>query len=174
MDADEDWTERLEGASEEHIREAIAALGNDDAGVRALACNLVYAIGVPALGEHAPGAVERLAALASSDGNARVRNRARIVHEGMAGELERASIRTEFPWLAEFAEDALPKAVAALDDTRESVRLQVYMWWCNAGTIPAAIRKSAADKLGALAGRETDEVTRRAAQLALAHVQAAP
>ena len=92
----------------------------------------------------------------------------------MAGELERASIRNEFPWLAAFDEDALPKAVAALDDARESVRLQVYMWWCNAGTIPAAIRKGAADKLGALAGRETDDVTRRAAQLALAHVQAAP
>src|SRR5687767_1125022 len=118
MDADEDWTERLEGATEEHIREAIAALGNDDAAVRALACNLVYAIGVPALGDHAPEAVERLAALASGDGNAKVRNRARIVHEGMAGELERAAIRNEFPWLAAFAEDALPKAVAALDDAR--------------------------------------------------------
>jgi hypothetical protein len=172
MHTDEDWTERLEGASEASVREVVAALEHADAEVRGLACNMVYAVGVEALGEHAVNAVARLHALSQEDRNAKVRNRARIVHEGIAGELERIQIRRELPWLAAFSEDALPRAAAAIDDTRDAVRLQVYLWWANATAIPAAMRTEVADKIAARAERETDEVTRRAAQLAHAHVRA--
>jgi hypothetical protein len=131
----------------------------------------VYAIGVAGLGDRAPSAVVRLAALAAGDANNKVRNRARIVHEGLAGELERVAVRRELPWLAAFAEDALPEALAALDDPREPVRLQVYLWLANAPAIPAKVGATIADKLAAQAERETDDVTRRAAQLAYAHVR---
>jgi hypothetical protein len=171
MDTDEDWTERLENASESQVREAIAALEHGDAEVRALACNLVYAIGIEGLGANAQSTIARLAALAQSDAKAKVKNRARIVHEGLAGDLQRAEIRRELPWLAAYAKDAWPKAVGALDDARVAVRLQVYLWWTNAPQIPADVRASAAAKLAAQCERETDDVTRRAAQLALAQVR---
>ena len=171
MDTDEDWTERLEGASEAKVREVIAALDHADAEVRALACSMAYAIGVSGLGQHAGTTVARLAAIAEGDPKPKVRSRARVVHEGMSGELQRATIRRELPWLTEYSEAALPQAVAALDDPRDFVRLQVYMWWANAAAIPAATRTKVADKLATLAGRETDDVTRRAAELAHAHVR---
>jgi hypothetical protein len=171
MDTDEDWTERVENASEAQVLEVVAALDHADADVRALACNIAYAIGVGGLGSHAQSTVTRLAALAESDPKPKVRNRARVVHEGLAGELERAAIRRELPWLAAYSEDAAPQAAAAIDDAREGVRLQVYLWWANASAIPAAIRAEVAGKLAVQAERETDELTRRAAQLAHAHVR---
>lgn len=171
MNVDEDWTERLEGASEAKVLEAITALEHPDAKVRALACNLVYAIGVEGLGEHAARTVARLHALAQGDSVAKVRNRARIVHEGMAGEVERAAIRREMPWLSAYAEHALPQATAALADARQSVRLQVYLWWANATSVPTKIRTSVGDTIAAQLDAETDEVTHQAAQIALAHLR---
>lgn len=173
MDTDEDWTERLEGAPEASVLEVIAALDHADADVRALACSLAYAIGVSGLGAHADRTVARLSAIAEGDPKPKVRSRARVVHEGLAGELQRATIRRELPWLTEWSEAAVPQAVAALDDARDYVRLQVYMWWANAASIPASVRPAVADKLAQLATRETDEVTRRAAELAHAHVRGA-
>jgi hypothetical protein len=173
MDADEDWTERLEGASEAKVLEAIAALDHAEASVRALACNLVYAIGVDGLGDHASRTVARLSELSQGDSAVKVRNRARIVHEGLAGEVERAAIRREMPWLSGYAENALPQATAALADPRQPVRLQVYLWWANATGVPSKARTGAAEAIAAALDAETDEVTHRAAQIALAHLRGA-
>lgn len=171
MDTDEDWTERLEHANDTSVREVVGALDHEDVEVRGLACNMVYAIGIEALGTHAQATVDKLAALAERDSKPKIRNRARVVHEGLAGELERATIRRDLPWLAEYSEAAVPKAVAAIDDARAPVRLQVYLWLANAGAIPADARATLATKLGAQIERETDDVTRRAAEIALAHVK---
>jgi hypothetical protein len=173
MDADEDWTERLEGASEPKVLEAIAALDHGEASVRALACNLVYAIGIEGLGEHASRTVARLFELAHGDSAVKVRNRARIVHEGLAGELERAAIRREMPWLSAYSEHALPKATAGLADPRQPVRLQVYLWWANATGVPSKARAAAIEAIAAALDAETDEITHRAAQIALAHLRGA-
>jgi hypothetical protein len=165
QDTDEDWTERLDGASEAAVRDVVQALEHADATVRALACNLAYALGVAGLGDHAPAAVERLAVMAQDD-KVKVRNRARIVHETLATELERTAILREHPWLSGFDPAALPQAIAALDDARPLVRLQTYLWWANASEIPSAARADALTKLAASATRETDDVARRAAEIA--------
>ena len=171
MDVDEDWTERLIGASEAHVGEVLAALDDADATVRGLACNLAYALGVEGLGTRAAQAVERLATLAQSDPAKKVRTRAAVVHEGLAGALEHATIRGELPWLAGYDPDVLPAAIAAIEDARAAVRLQVYLWWANAAAIPQAARAAASDRLAARLEQETDAMTRRAAELALGHVR---
>lgn len=173
MDTDEDWTERLENVGEAGVGEVIAALDHGDAEIRALACSLAYAIGVAGLGAHAARTVARVAELADGDPKPKVRNRARTVHEGLAGEMQRVAIHRELPWLAGYTEAALPHATAALDDPRAAVRLQVYLWWINAAAVPADTRKIVADKLAALIDRETDAIARRAAQLACAQLRGA-
>lgn len=170
MDTDEDWTERLEGVDQAAVREVVAALGHADAELRILACNLAYAIGVDGLGPHAGEAVTTLEALAAKDTKPKVRSRARLVHEGLAGDLERAAIRRELPWLGGHSEAAIPAAIAAMDDPRPTVRLQVYLWWSNAKAVPAEAARAVAAKLAAVIDRETDPVTRRAAELARANV----
>lgn len=170
MDTDEDWTERLEGIGEAAVREVVAALGHADAELRILACNLAYAIGVDGLGAHAAEVVTTLEALAAKDGKPKVRTRARLVHEGLAGDLERAAIRRELPWLGGYSEAAIPAAIAAIEDPRPAVRLQVYLWWSNAKAVPAEVGRAVAAKLAAAIDRESDPVTRRAAELARANV----
>lgn len=173
MDTDEDWTERLDGIGDAAVLEVIAALDHGDAEVRALACSLSYAIGVAGLGEHAEHTVARLAALAGGDPKAKVRNRARTVHEGLHGELQRVALHRELPWLARYAEAAVPQAIAALADPRAAVRLQVYLWWTHAAALPAELRTTVADRLAGQIDRETDAITRRAAQLACDHLRGA-
>lgn len=171
MDTDEDWTERLEGAGAAATSEVIDALAHADADVRLLACNLVYALGVTGLGDAAATAVTRTAELAARETKAKIRSRARLVHETLSADLQRAQIRREFPWLTGFSADALAGATAALDDPREPVRLQVYVWWANAGAVGAATREVIAGRLIAAVARESDPLTRRAAELALSHVR---
>lgn len=171
MDTDEDWTERLDGVGEPAIREVLAALQHADVDVRALACNLVYAIGIDGLGAHASEAVDVLAKLVASEGKAKVKARARMIHDSMAEELLRATIRRDMPWLASYAADAVPAATAALLDERAAVRLQVYVWITNAGAIPAAHRPALLERLQGASGRETDPVSKRAAELALDRVR---
>jgi hypothetical protein len=90
------------------------------------------------------------------------------VHESLAGEVERAAVRREMPWLAAFSADAVPQALAALADPREAARLQVYLWWAAAAVIAPEARASAIE---AISGRrEVDPVLRQAADLALAHL----
>lgn len=171
MDTDEDWTERLEGAPEPSVREVIGALDHEGADVRALACNLAYALGVDGLGAHADAAVERLAALAQGDKNAKVRSRARLVHESLAGELERAAVRRELPWLAAFDPSATDAAFAAGEDPRDAVRLQVYLWWANATTLDPQTAAKATKALKAAVDRESDPVLRQAGEIALARLR---
>jgi F0F1-type ATP synthase membrane subunit c/vacuolar-type H+-ATPase subunit K len=172
MDVDEDWTERLEGIGEPAVREVLGALEHADADVRALAASLAYGIGAAGLGGHAAGVVARLADVAERDPKAKVRNRARVVHESLAGEVERAAIRREHPWLEAYASEALSAAEAAIDDPREAVRLQVYLWWTSAVAVSPEVRPVIVAKLAAGVERETDDVVRRAAQLAHAHLAA--
>ncbi len=174
MDTDEEWTDRLTGVADAQVLEIVAALEHGDAAVRGLACNLAYALGVEGLGARAPEAVERLATLAQSDPVAKVKKHAGIVHEGLAGALERATMRREMPWLAGYDPDVVPAAISAIDDARASVRLQVYLWWANAPTIPDDARAAAEDRLVARIAQENDPMTRRAAELALGHVRARP
>lgn len=171
MDVDEDWTERLEGASAATVAEIVAALDHGDGEVRLLACNLVYALGLDGLADATTDAIARVGALASGETKAKIRARARLVHESLSADLQRAQIRRELPWLAGFSADAIAAATAAIDDPRDTVRVQVYVWWANAGAVPAAARGGIADKLAAAAGRETDPIAKRAAELAQAHVR---
>ncbi len=167
MDTDEDWTERLDGVGEAAVREVLVALQHAEADVRALACNLVYAIGIDGLGGHANEAVELLAKLVAGESKAKVKARARMVHDSMAEELSRVTIRREMPWLASYAAAALPAAIGALADERPAVRLQVYVWLSNAGAIGAEHRAVLVGRLEAAVGRETDAISKRAAELAL-------
>lgn len=171
MDVDEDWTERLEGTSPAAIDEIIAALAHTEADVRLLACNLVYALGVAGLGDAATHAVAKVGELAGRETKARIRSRARLVHESLSNDLQRAGILREMPWLVGFSADALPAAAAAIDDGREAVRLQVYVWWANAGAVGLSVREAVTPKLAAAIGAETDPLVRRAAELALAHLR---
>lgn len=171
MDVDEDWTERLEGATPEATDEVIAALGHTDADVRLLACNLVYALGIAGLGDAAATAVARVGELAARETKSKIRSRARLVHESLTSDLQRAQINRELPWLTGFSASAIADATTALDDSREAVRLQVYVWWANAGAVPAAAREVVAVKLAAAIAKENDPLTRRAAELALAHMR---
>ncbi|MBX7080936.1 MAG: hypothetical protein K1X88_17185 [Nannocystaceae bacterium] len=168
MDEDEDWTERLEDAPDARVAEVVAALDHADADVRGLACNLAYALGVEGLRGHAEAAVERLANLSRSDPKPKVKSRARVVHETLAADLQRAAIRRELPWLGAWDPAAVPAAIAALQDPREAVRVQVYLWWSNAGTVPASARGDAATALRRAAERETDATARHLASLAVA------
>lgn len=165
MDHDEDWSERLDGADDAIVREIVDALRHTDAAVRALACNLVYGLGVSGLGVHATSAVETLGNL-GEDKDKKVRTRARLVHETLASELARANVQAEFPWLQAYDPGAHGAALAALDDTRDEVRLQTCLWWAHAADVPSDVGSTVADKLSALIARESDDVRRRAAELA--------
>ncbi len=168
MDEDEDWTERLEDASADRVAEVVAALAHADAEVRGLACNLAYALGADGLGAHADAAVRQLASLASGDPKPKVKSRARLVHETLAADLQRARIRRELPWLAAWDPEQVAAATAALGDGRDAVRLQVYLWFSNAGATPPTVRAAAATALRAAAGKEQDPTLRHAVSLAIA------
>ena len=171
MDTDEDWTERLEGAPEASVREVVDALGHTSAEVSGLACNLVYALGVTGLGTHVSEAIVRLATLRDGDRQAKVRSRAKIVHESLAGEVERAAIRRALPWLAAFDPAAVPAATRALDDGSDAARLQVYLWWANTEGLDANARASALEALETRAATEVEPLLKQAAAIAMGRVR---
>jgi hypothetical protein len=171
MDHDEDWTERLDGAGDAVVAEIVGALGHAEPNVRALACNLVYAVGVRGLGGRAAVAIEQLGELAASDKNKKVRTRAGLVHESMASELQRANIRQELAWLDGYDPAAHPQALEAIADPRDEVRLQTYLWWANVSGVPGDVGRDAVAKLMRQVECETDDLRRRAAEIARDHLR---
>jgi hypothetical protein len=156
-----DWSVMIDGAGDETVTEVLAALDHRDAKVRAVACKLVGAMGTYSLKQRGNACVARLGALAAGDPDKRVRAEAKQVAADLAEQIEREAIRAEFPWITNFRSDAVTTALAALDDPRPAVRLEVASWFAHAWELTASVRRKALVKLTRLAERATDKSTRQ-------------
>jgi hypothetical protein len=89
----------------------------------------------------------------------------------MASELQRANIRQELAWLDGYDPAAHAQALEAIADQRDEVRLQTYLWWANVPGVPGDVAGDAVAKLTRQVECETDELRRRAAEIAADHLR---
>ena len=171
MMRDIEWSVMLDGAGDKSVDEVVAALEHADPEVRALACKLTDALGVTGLGLRAELGLERLRQLATADPDKGVRVLAKQAGDDLAAAILREAVRAEFPWIVNFNSASFPQALAALDDERRPVRLEVYSWWSNAWEVPADMRAKVKEKLSQIVDRESDPLTREVGHLALERMQ---
>lgn len=155
IEHESDWTVLLDGAGEAAAKEVLANLDDKQADVRAVACNLLRAIGYIGdsgfgLGKLASSTLERLRDLAARDPEAKVRAAATETADDLAESIQMYAIRAEFPWMSNYTETGLEPALAALDDEREAVRSYVVSWWMCAWEVPEPIGRQVEKKLVAL------------------------
>lgn len=168
---EENWSALPDAATERDALAVLRATSHKDPSTRAIACRLAEVISIYGFGAYAPAAVERLRALESTDSVEEVRLAARAAASALSCALEQHRIQVEFPWISNFDEQALPKALATLDDEREAVRLHTYTWWVLAWQVPMGIGARVKRKLEDLRKRERSKELKSAASQALKNVR---
>jgi hypothetical protein len=170
------WSILLDGAGAAEATRVLPLLDDKRADARAVACELLGAIGYLGeksefgLGKLAAGTLARLRALATNDPDPRVRAAAKRRADDLASSIEMHAVRAEFPWIEKHGANAHDEALAALDDPREAVRAEVLWWWGSAWEVPQPIGKKAEQKLVALLAGASED-TRYSIESALANVR---
>ena len=172
-----DWSILLDGAGQDTAKQALAFLDDKKADTRFVAVKMLGAIGYIGdcefgLGTLANGTYERLREMSTTDADAKVRVAAKEEADDLAERLEEYAVRAELPWIGKnFDKKAIPKALAALDDERDSVRSRVLLWWSFAWEVPKPIGKQVEKKLVALLATVKKRDAREDVERALEHVR---